>query len=133
MKYYRKLSANFFIALLLLGAGAGAGAYAAEAGNAPQTCDRAALAELDYFTCEGARLRAKGQALEAEARAQISRSGMMSTECPRQQDEEAARDCNLISSDLLEDSLFKRAEAADLLNEAERMEARAADLRKARR
>jgi hypothetical protein len=132
LKYYRNLSAKLIIALSLSGAGAGAGANAAEAGKAPQTCDRAVLADLDYFTCEGTRLRAKGQALEAEARAQITRSSMMSTECPRQQDEGAARDCNLISSDLLEDSLFKRAEAADILNEADRMEARAADLRKAR-
>ncbi|MSP42417.1 MAG: hypothetical protein EXR08_03495 [Alphaproteobacteria bacterium] len=112
-------------------AGFGMGAYAAEADKSGHTCDKAALSEIDYYTCEGTRLRTSGMALEAQARAQVTKSKMMGTECGRQQDEAAVRDCSLMSSDLMEDSVFKHAEAADILNQAARMEERAADLGKA--
>lgn len=135
MIFFRKFSRKFLVVLafggVLAAAGPGMTAYAEEADQSTHTCDKAALSEIDYYTCEGTRLRTRGMALEAQARAQVTKSKMMGKECGKQQDEAAVRDCSLMSSDLIEDSIFKHAEAADILNQAGRMEERAADLGKA--
>lgn len=105
---------------------------AAEPMPAP-TCDKAALSELDFLTCEGARLHDKGQNLLRQAKLQIAQGHRIVADCEQLEDEAAGRDCNLLSSDLIEDAAFKQAEAADILNEAARMDARAADMRRAKR
>jgi hypothetical protein len=96
-------------------------------------CDKSKLPEIDFYTCEGIRLRNKGQMLLRQATLQISEGQRIVSDCKRlegQEDKEAARDCNLLTTDTMEDAAFKRAEAADLLNQAERMESRAADMDK---
>ncbi|MDO9460203.1 MAG: hypothetical protein Q7N95_08840 [Alphaproteobacteria bacterium] len=101
--------------------------------TAASTCEKAALSKLDFLTCEGARLRDKGQKLLRQANLQIAQGQGIVADCERLEDEAAGRDCNLLSSDLIEDAAFKQAEAADILNEAARMDARAADMRRAKR
>ncbi len=91
------------------------------------------MPEIDFLRCEGARLRAKGHALQEKAKAQIANGRKISTDCEALEDKEAARDCDLLSSDMNEDAAFKQAEAADILDEAERMDARAADIHKEKR
>ena len=105
------------------------GARAQEPG---QICVQATLPELDFLTCEGVRLRAKGQALLIQAQAQIASGNKIGADCEALKDGEEARDCNLLSADLFEDATFKRAEATDILDQADRMDARAADMRKAK-
>ncbi len=91
------------------------------------------MPEVDFLDCEGARLHDKGQKLLRQAKAQIAEGQRIVADCERLEDEAAARDCNLLSSDMIEDAAFKQAEAAGVLDEAARMDARAADLRKAKR
>ncbi|MEQ1889784.1 MAG: hypothetical protein ABL951_11500 [Alphaproteobacteria bacterium] len=97
-----------------------------------QICDKATLPERDFLTCEGGRLRAEGQALLDQAKAQIASGNKIGADCEALKDNEEARDCNLLSSDLFEDATFKRAMAADILDQADRVDARAADMRKAK-
>ena len=130
MKYY-----NIALALagMVLAGVAGLPATGARAQPPERICDKAKMAEIDFYTCEGMRLRSKGQLLLRQARTQISEGQRIIADCARLEDTSAARDCNLMSSDLQEDAAFKQAEAADLLNQAERMESRAADMDKAKR
>jgi len=102
----------------------------ARAGTPERICNKAKMPEIDFYTCEGIRLRNKGQMLLRQAKIQISEGQRITADCARLDDKQAARDCNLTSSDLMEDATFKQAEAAELLNEADRMESRAADMDK---
>jgi len=96
-------------------------------------CNKAEMPEIDFYTCEGIRLRNKGQMLLRQAQLKMSEGRRIIEDCKRLNDKEAARDCNLLSSDMLEDATFKQSEAADLLDQAERMEARAADMDRKKR
>jgi len=125
-----------FYKIVLLLAGivlAGLAATGTRAQPPERHCDKAKMAEIDFYTCEGIRLRSKGQLLLRQARLQISEGQRIVADCERLEDKESARDCNLMSSDMQEDAAFKQAEAADILNQAERMESRAADMHKAKR
>ena len=105
----------------------------ARAGTPERICNKAKMPEIDFYTCEGIRLRNKGQMLLRQAKIQISEGQRITADCARLDDKQAARDCNLTSSDLMEDATFKQAEAAELLNEADRMESRAADMDRSKR
>lgn len=121
------MSLQYFsaIALFCIVMAAGFGAGAAE-----KICNKAAMPEIDFLGCEGARLHDKGQKLLQQSKLQIAEGQRIVADCERLEDKEAARDCNLLSSDMIEDAAFKQAEAADVLDEAARMKARAADLRR---
>lgn len=82
----------------------------------------------DYFDCEGKRLLILGQKLRDEARQQLLQSDQMTQQCSKISDNNEAENCYLLSSDMTIDAGFKHAEAVDMLQEAERMFARAADL-----
>lgn len=103
----------------------------AHAQGAVKICDKAKMPELKFLECEGGRLRNEGHRLARQAKIQITEGQRIVADCQRLDDKEAARDCNLLSSDLIEDAAFKQAESAGLLDEADRMDARANDLRKA--
>ncbi len=121
MKYY---SAALLLAMALtLGFSMDARAQAPE-----RICDKAKMPEVDFYTCEGIRLRNKGQMLLRQAQLKMSEGQRIIADCKRLQDKEAARDCDLLSSDMLEDAAFKQSEADELLDQAERMESRAADM-----
>jgi len=100
----------------------------ARAGTPERICNKAKMPEIDFYTCEGIRLRNKGQMLLRQAKIQISEGQRIIADCKRLEDKQAARDCDLISSDMLNDAAFKQAEASDLLEQADRMESRAADM-----
>lgn len=128
MKYYKIVPLLVGVVLTGLFAATGTRAQSPE-----RICDKSKMAEIDFYTCEGIRLRSKGQLLLRQARLQISEGLRIVADCERLEEKEAARDCNLMSSDMQEDAAFKQAEAADILNQAERMESRAADMDKAKR
>lgn len=126
MKYYK--AALLLAIALTLGFSMDASAEAPE-----RICNKAEMPEIDFYTCEGVRLRNKGQMLLRQAQLKMSEGRRIIEDCKRLNDKEAARDCNLLSSDMLEDATFKQSEAADLLDQAERMEARAADMDRKKR
>jgi hypothetical protein len=105
----------------------------ARAETPERICNKAKMPEIDFYTCEGIRLRNKGQMLLRQAKIQISEGQRITADCKRLADKQAARDCNLLSSDMTEDAAFKQAEATELLDQAERMDARAADMDRKRR
>lgn len=125
MKYFSAL----VLPVIALTLGLGVHAYAE---GPVRMCDKAKMPELKFLECEGGRLRNEGHRLARQAKIQITEGQRIVADCERLEDEAAARDCNLLSSDLIEDAAFKQAESAGLLNEADRMDARAADLRKAK-
>ncbi len=113
------------IALLL----ASAAASGAAAGPAARSeCDGKNRITAEYFDCEGKRLLIAGQKLRDEARQQILQSNRIAQQCSEISDNDAAENCYLLSSDLTIDAGFKHAEAVDMLQESERMFARAADI-----
>lgn len=103
--------------------------YAQADATARPACDRENSAAADYFDCEGKRLHDAGQKLREEARQQLAQSNQLAQQCIEMPDSNEAENCYLLSSDLTIDAGFKHAEAVDMLQEAERMFARAADLR----
>lgn len=92
-------------------------------------CERESSTATDYFECEGKRLHDAGQKLRKEARQQLAQSNQLADQCLKITENNEAENCHLLSSDLTIDAGFKHAEAIDMLQEAERMFARAADLR----
>lgn len=120
---------QYFSRAALLGAMSALCCTVVPAQEPARTCDRTKLPESDFLGCEGARLNAKAQALAGQANAQIATGKQISADCAALSNTQEARDCDLLSSDLIEDAAFKQAEANDLFNEAERMRAREADLR----
>lgn len=129
LQSFRFSAAAFLFIVLSLWFSTDAQAQAPE-----KICDRSKLTEIDFYTCEGIRLRNKGHKLLRQADIQMSESQRIVLDCKRledQEDKEAARDCNLLTTETMEDAAFKRAEAADLLDQAERMESRAAAMGKA--
>lgn len=96
-----------------------------------RTCDQAKHPSLEYYECESRRLEAEALSLDAQARAQLSQGGVLGKECNALEDSVQIGNCNMLSSDIITDARFKRAEAIELMEEAGRMSARAADLRKA--
>lgn len=125
---------QYFSAALLLTIALTPGFSTNARAQAPERiCNKAKMPEIDFYTCEGIRLRNKGQILLRQAKIQISEGQRITADCKRLEDKEAARDCDLISSDMLNDAAFKQTEAAGLLDQAERMESRAADMDRRRR
>jgi len=125
---------RYFSAILLLAIALAPGfGTDARAGAPERICNKAKMPEIDFYTCEGIRLRNKGQMLLRQAKIQISEGQRIIADCKRLEDKQAARDCDLISSDMLDDAAFKQAEASDLLEQADRMESRAADMDRRKR
>lgn len=125
---------KFFSMALLLAIALTPGYSVIARAQAPERiCNRAKMPEIDFYTCEGIRLRNKGQILLRQAKIQMSEGQRITADCKRLEDKEAARDCGLMSSDMLSDAAFKQAEAADLLEQADRMESRAADMDRRKR
>ncbi len=130
---FSKLSSDAAVFLALGAALVIVAARAAEPEPAlPAACDKAALSELDYLVCEGGSLRSRSEGLTRTARAQLAEGRKMAADCEQIKEVQEANSCNLISSDLEIDAAFKLEEAADLRDQADRMEARAQDLRKAK-
>lgn len=113
-------------ALLLASAPAVSDASAASA--AQSECGGKSRITAEYFDCEGKRLLIAGHKLRDQARQQILQSNQIAQQCSKVSDNNEAENCYLLSSDLHIDAGFKHAEAVDMLQEAERMFARAADL-----
>ncbi len=125
---------RYFSAVLFLAIALTAGFSGDARAQAPERiCNKSGMPEIDFYTCEGIRLRNKGQLLLRAAKVQMSEGQRIIADCARIEDKEAARDCNLLSSDMIEDANFKQIEAAELLNEADRMESRAADMDRSKR
>ena len=120
---------RYFSAVLLFAIALAPGFGTDARAQAPERiCNKAKMPEIDFYTCEGIRLRNKGQMLLRQAKIQISEGQRITADCERLEDKEAVRDCNLLSADMAEDAAFKQSEATGLLDQADRMESRAADM-----
>lgn len=115
-----------FVALAIL---AGSTITLPASAQQPAACDQSALPLAEYYACESAQLRLGAARLAAEANSQMSQGGSLSNQCDTMEDSTDMGNCDLLSSDIIIDAAFKQAEAADMMQEAARMDARAADLR----
>lgn len=92
-------------------------------------CDKAKLPPAGYYLCESVRLRAQAGLLIDQIAAQQAAAEKMRSGCANLTDS-AAGNCNMLSEDYALDARFKQLRAREMLDQADSLAARAADMEK---
>jgi len=93
-------------------------------------CDKAKLPPAGYYRCESAHLHTQARLLIDEIAAQQATAGKMRSSCATLTDSVEAGNCNLLSEDYALDARFKQLRAREMLDQADSLAARAADMEK---